>query len=68
MPKRSRSSAWALSAGIGYQRNPSATLDIGYRYLNSGAIDKLINPETGMTVRQNNSSQQFLVGIRYVLQ
>jgi opacity protein-like surface antigen len=60
--------AWALSAGIGFQLNPSATLDIGYRYLNSGAIDKLINPETGMTVRQNNSSQQFLVGIRYVLQ
>ncbi len=60
--------AWALSAGFGFQLNPSATLDIGYRYLNSGAIDKLVNPETGMTVRQNNSSQQFLVGIRYVLQ
>lgn len=60
--------AWALSAGIGFQLNPSATLDIGYRYLNSGAIDKLVNPETGMTLRQNNSSQQFLVGIRYVLQ
>ncbi len=60
--------AWALSAGIGFQLNPSATLDIGYRYLNSGAIDKLVNPETGMAVRQNNSSQQILVGIRYVLQ
>ena len=60
--------AFALSAGIGFQLNPSATLDIGYRYLNSGSIDKLVNPETGMTVRQNNSSQQFLVGIRYVLQ
>jgi opacity protein-like surface antigen len=60
--------AWALSAGVGFQLNPSATLDIGYRYLNSGAIDKLVNPETGMTVRQNNTSQQILVGIRYVLQ
>jgi opacity protein-like surface antigen len=60
--------AWALSAGVGFQLNPSATLDIGYRYLNSGAIDKLVNPETGMRVRQNNTSQQILVGIRYALQ
>jgi opacity protein-like surface antigen len=60
--------AFALSAGIGFQLNPSATLDIGYRYLNSGSINKLVNPETGMAVRQNNTSQQFLVGIRYVLQ
>ncbi len=60
--------AFALSAGFGFQLNPSTTLDIGYRYLNSGAINTLVNPETGMTVRQNNSSQQFLVGIRYVLQ
>ena len=28
--------AWALSAGFGFQLNPSATFDIGYRYLNSG--------------------------------
>ena len=28
--------AWALSAGFGFQLNPSATLDIGYRYLNAG--------------------------------
>ena len=42
--------AWALSAGIGYQLTPSTTLDVGYRYLNSGAINNLINPQTGMTV------------------
>jgi opacity protein-like surface antigen len=60
--------AWALAAGIGFKLNPSATLDIGYRYLNSGTVNTLINPQTGMTIRQNNSSQQFLVGIRYVLQ
>ena len=60
--------AWALSAGLGFQLNPSTTLDIGYRYLNSGQITRLINPQTGMTLRQNNTSQQLLVGIRYVLQ
>jgi opacity protein-like surface antigen len=60
--------AFALTAGFGFQLTPSATLDIGYRYLNSGSVNKLISPETGMTVRQGNTSQQLLVGIRYVLQ
>jgi hypothetical protein len=48
--------------------NPSTTLDVGYRYLNAGQITKLIKPQTGLTLRQNNISQQLLVGIRYVLQ
>src|SRR6202034_2094537 len=43
--------AWALSAGLGFQLTPSATLDLGYRYLNSGAINNLINTQTGMTVK-----------------
>ena len=60
--------AWALSAGLGFQLNPSTTLDIGYRYLNNGQITRLINPQTGLMLRQNNVSQQLLVGIRYVLQ
>ncbi len=60
--------AWALSAGLGFQLTPSATLDIGYRYLNSGAINNLINPQTGMTVKQNNWSQQIRVGLRYTIQ
>jgi opacity protein-like surface antigen len=60
--------AWALTAGLGYPLTPSATLDVTYRYLNSGAINTLINPETGATVKQNAASQQLLVGIRYVLQ
>jgi opacity protein-like surface antigen len=60
--------AWALAAGFGFQLTPSATIDIGYRYLNSGAINNLINPQTGMTIRQNNWSQQVRVGIRYTLQ
>ncbi len=60
--------AWALSAGFGFQLNPSTTLDIGYRYLNGGETTRLISPQTGMTLRQNNASQQVRVGIRYVLQ
>lgn len=60
--------AWALSAGLGFQLTPSATLDVGYRYLNSGAINNLINPQTGMTVKQNNWSQQIRVGLRYTIQ
>jgi opacity protein-like surface antigen len=62
------SMAWALAAGIGFKLNPSATLDIGYRYLNTGTVNTLINPQTGLTIRQNNSSQQILVGLRYYLQ
>ena len=60
--------AWALSAGLGFHLTPSATLDIGYRYLNSGAITNLINPQTGMTIKQNNWSQQIRVGLRYAIQ
>jgi opacity protein-like surface antigen len=60
--------AWALAAGIGFKLNPSATLDLGYRYLNTGTVNTLINPQTGLTIHQSNSSQQFLVGVRYYLQ
>ncbi len=60
--------AWALTAGVGFQLSPSATLDVSYRYLNAGESSVLLNPQTGMTVKQNNSSQQILVGIRYALQ
>ncbi len=30
------SMAWALAAGVGFKLTPSTTLDVGYRYLNSG--------------------------------
>jgi opacity protein-like surface antigen len=60
--------AWALAAGVGFRLTPSATLDIGYRYLNAGATSTLLNPQTGLTVRQNNTSQEIRVGIRYTLQ
>ena len=31
-------------------------------------VNNTINPQTGMTVKQNNWSQQIRVGIRYTLQ
>ena len=61
LPGRSR-------PALGFQLTPSATLDIGYRYLNSGAVNTLINPQTGMTIKQNNWSQQIRVGLRYTIQ
>ena len=60
--------AWSLAAGFGFQLNPSATLDVGYRFIDGGQSSLLINPQTGLTVKQRNVSQQILVGIRYVLQ
>ena len=44
--------AWALAAGVGFQLTPSMTLDIGYRYLNSGTVNTLLNPQTGATIQQ----------------
>jgi opacity protein-like surface antigen len=60
--------AWALMAGVGFQLSPSATLDVGYRYLNAGETTMVLNPLLGLKVKQNNVSQQILVGIRYALQ
>ena len=62
------SMAWALSAGVGFKLTPSATLDIGYRYLNSGTVNTLINPQTGLTIHQYNASHQIRVGVLYYLQ
>jgi opacity protein-like surface antigen len=62
------SMAWALSAGIAYKITPSMTLDIGYRYLNSGSVNTLVNPQTGSTIHQYNASQQLRVGVLYYIQ
>ncbi len=62
------SMAWALAAGVGYKITPSMTLDIGYRYLNSGTVNTLLNPQTGATIRQTNASHQIRVGVLYYLQ
>ena len=62
------SMAWALAAGFGFKLTPSATLDIGYRYLNSGTVNTSINSQTGATIRQSNASHQIRVGVLYYLQ
>jgi opacity protein-like surface antigen len=58
------SMAWALMAGVGIQLTPSATLDIGYRYLNAGATNVVVTPQTGASVKFPNVSQDVRVGIR----
>jgi opacity protein-like surface antigen len=60
--------AWALMVGLGIPITPSAMLDIGYRYLNTGTSNTLINPYTGTAIKQTNSSQQIRVGIRYMIE
>ena len=61
--------AWSLMAGIGYQLNERAILDVGYRYMDygkaeSGRIDNLgyANP----TLKINDvTAHEFKVGLRY---
>jgi opacity protein-like surface antigen len=60
------SMAWALMAGFGVQLSPSATLDIGYRYLNAGTSNLSITPQTGASVKIPNVSQDIRIGIRYM--
>ncbi len=62
------SMAWALAAGVGYKITPSMTLDVGYRYLNSGTVNTLFNPQTGATIHQSNASHQIRVGVLYYIQ
>jgi opacity protein-like surface antigen len=58
--------AWALMAGVGIKISPSATLDIGYRYLNAGVVNMPITPQIGSNAKQLNSSQEIRIGIRYM--
>ena len=60
------SMAFALMTGVGIQLTPSATLDIGYRYLNAGTSNISITPQTGASLKLPNVSQDFRVGIRYM--
>jgi len=49
------SMAAALMAGFGFALSPSATLDVGYRYLNADLFGS-----------NRNTAQQILIGIRYM--
>lgn len=58
--------AFALMGGIGIALTPNATLDLSYRYVNLGSSSYAINPQTGATISQRNTAQEFRVGIRYM--
>ncbi len=58
--------AVALMAGIGYQLTPSATLDIGYRFLDAGASSLTLSGPAGSTLKNSNISQEIRLGIRYM--
>jgi opacity protein-like surface antigen len=58
--------SWALMAGLGIQISPSATLDIGYRYLNAGDSTIVVTNQVGSVVKLPTASQEIRVGIRYM--
>jgi opacity protein-like surface antigen len=60
------SMAIALMGGIGIALTPNATLDLSYRYLDLGSSTYVMNPQTGATASQRNTSQEVRVGIRYI--
>ena len=60
--------AIALMAGLGIELTPSATLDIGYRYLHVGGTRLNFSTPTGASVGQSNSSHEVRVGVRYAIQ
>lgn len=59
--------ALALMAGFGVQLTPSATLDIGYRYLNTGASTLYITSPAAASLKDSNVSQEIRVGVRYMV-
>lgn len=59
--------AWALMAGFGFQISPSATLDLGYKYLNAGTVSTPITNQVGSVMKESNASQEFRIGIRYMV-
>lgn len=58
--------AIALMAGFGIQLTPSATLDIGYRYLNTGATTLYVTSPAAASLKNSNVSQEIKVGVRYM--
>jgi opacity protein-like surface antigen len=61
--------AWSLMAGIGYQLNERAILDVGYRYMDYGkAISGVIDSANSIypAARINDiTAHEFKVGLRY---
>ena len=60
--------AWSLTAGLSFQLTPSFALDVGYHYINGGDSSLLINPMTGLSVKQTNATQLVTIGLRWIPQ
>jgi len=66
--------AWALHAGLSYKVTPSMSVELAYRYLNmgsaqSGAIVGFLNNPQGTVFHIDNiTSQDFTLGVRWMLQ
>jgi opacity protein-like surface antigen len=55
--------SWALMAGLAYDIAPHLKLDVGYRYLNMGAIT--VVDTSGNTVRKTIDAQEVRAGLRW---
>jgi opacity protein-like surface antigen len=66
--------AWALHAGLSYKVTPTFSVELAYRYLNvgngqSGAIVGFLNnPQNTVFHIDNMTSQDFTLGVRWMLQ
>jgi opacity protein-like surface antigen len=66
--------AWALHAGLSYKVTPTMSVEFAYRYLNmgngqSGAIVGFLNNPQGTVFHVDNiTSQDFTLGVRWMLQ
>jgi opacity protein-like surface antigen len=66
--------AWALHAGLAYKVTPNVSVEFAYRYLNmgnaqSGAIVGFLNnPQNTVFHIDNITSQDFTLGVRWMLQ
>jgi opacity protein-like surface antigen len=66
--------AWALHAGLSYKVTPGFSVELAYRYLNMGngqsgaIIGFLNNPQNTVFHIDNMTSQDFTLGLRWMLQ
>lgn len=64
--KKYNNIAWALMAGVSYDLNNNAKVDLGYRYLNSGTYNAR-SPVAGTISKKTADSHEVRVGIRYMI-
>lgn len=66
--------AWAVHAGLAYKVTPGFTVELAYRYLNMGngqtgaIVGFLNNPQNTVFHIDNITSQDFTLGLRWMLQ